>query len=184
MNNQWCPQQERFRTGNTCSGAKHGKQMASNRALSVQCRVVGLEKKTGRKKKTQSGWMISGHLSALQQGVIFKREENSLSLFLQIWSLQQIEHHNCPYCSSVCEIVCRPVPQWQCIMMCFKMLLLVSGYFVVTLIFSHNLFIVPLVCLPFGSLFSFHPPTLSASQHALSSSASCCIVFRGGSARS
>lgn len=61
---------------------------------------------------------------------------------------------------------------------------LVSGYCVVTLIFSHNLFIVPLVCLPFGSPFSFHPPTLSASLHAISSSASCCIVFRGGSARS
>lgn len=50
MSNQWCPQQERSQTGNSCSGAKHGKQMASNRALSVQCRVVHLEENTGGKK--------------------------------------------------------------------------------------------------------------------------------------
>ena len=57
--------------------------------------------------------MISGHLSALQQGVIFKRVENSLSLFLQIWSSKQPEHHNCPYSSSVFEMLYRPVPPWQ-----------------------------------------------------------------------
>lgn len=81
MSNQWCPQQERSQTGRTCSGDKQGKQMASNRALSVQCRVVHLEENTGKKR---SEWMISGHLSAIQQGVIFKRVENSFPLFPQI----------------------------------------------------------------------------------------------------
>lgn len=51
--------------------------------------------------------MISGHLSALQQGVIFKRVENSLSLFLQSWSLQQIAHNNYAFASSVFDILCK-----------------------------------------------------------------------------
>lgn len=68
VSNQRCAQQESSRTGHTCSGTIHGKQMVSNRALSVQCRVVILEENTGEKC---SGWIL-GHLSALQQGVIFK----------------------------------------------------------------------------------------------------------------
>lgn len=144
----------------------------------------GFGGKNRKKKKTQSGWMISGHLSALQQGVIFKRVETRSHSFCRSgpYSRQNIITVHIPPLSAKCYV--GQSHRGSCIMMCFKMFQLVSGYCVVTLIFSHNLFIVPLVCLPFGSPFSFHPPTLSASLHAISSSASCCIVFRGGSARS
>lgn len=66
------PRQERSLTGSASFGAIHDEQMASNRALSVQFGVVTLEENTGGK---QSGWIL-GHLSVLQQGVIFKRKEN------------------------------------------------------------------------------------------------------------
>lgn len=55
--------------------------------------------------------MVSGHLSAIQQGVIFKRVENSLPLFPQIWALQQIVHNNCAFASSVFDFLCNQIPQ-------------------------------------------------------------------------
>lgn len=70
------PQQERSQTGYACCSAKHGKQMASNRALSVQCRVVCLEEKV---EQNRPGWMVSGHLSTSQQGVILKGGKLAIS---------------------------------------------------------------------------------------------------------
>lgn len=115
VSNQWCPQQETSQTGNTCSHAKHGKQMASTRPLSVQCNMEVEGGGGWRKiqKKKWSGWMISGHLSALQQGVTFKRAENSLPLFLQIWSLQQIADNNCAFASPGFDSLCNQIPQRQ-----------------------------------------------------------------------
>lgn len=66
-----------------------------------------------QEEKKRSGWTISGHLSTLQQGVIFKRVENSLPLFLQIWSLQQIPHNNSAFSSSAFDFLCNQIPQWQ-----------------------------------------------------------------------
>lgn len=108
MSHQRCPQQERSQTGNTCSGAIHDKQMASNRALSVQCRVVTLEENTG--EKICSGWVL-GHLSGFPQGVIFKKGGwGDLLSFFQIRSLQQVAHSNCAF---VASLTFFPVPEWQ-----------------------------------------------------------------------
>lgn len=82
VSNQWCTQQERSQTGNTRSGAKHGKQMANNRALSVQCRVVRLE----GKEKTVRMDDIRPSACITTKCHFFKRVENSLPLLTQIWS--------------------------------------------------------------------------------------------------
>lgn len=81
-------------TGNLCSGAVHDKQMASNRALSVQRRVVTLDENIvgggKERKKKCSGWIQA---ICLQNNKVSFLREGKNSFFRRL-AAQHIAHNN------------------------------------------------------------------------------------------
>lgn len=83
-------------TGNSCSGAVHDKQMASNRALSVQRRVVTLDEnivgggKERKKKNKCSGWIQA---ICLQNNKVSFLREGKNSFFRRL-AAQHIAHNS------------------------------------------------------------------------------------------
>lgn len=87
-------QQDGSPTGNSCSGAIHDKQMASNRALSVQRRVVTLDENVvgGGKERNKkcSGWIQA---ICLQNNKVSFLREGKNSFFRRL-AAQHIAHNN------------------------------------------------------------------------------------------
>lgn len=120
--------------------------MASRWQATGPCQSsVGLwvwrKKQEEKKKPSQDGWYQAICLPYNKVSFLRGWKTRSHSFFRSgPQSSQNITTVRIPPLSSKCYI--GQCHHGSCIMMCFKMFQLVSGYCIVTLIFSHNLFIV------------------------------------------